>query len=148
MCTQRHLAHTACSHTYTTTTHTSDCPFYTTSSIEIQLAPLSILPTSSTSNPFGTSFSRYRLSAIIPLLDKQHSLRHVPELLEQGGNFAIVDGRDKRIEVKVLKAIVKEGECWACEDENRSKNEEKRRHQNETEEERRANSSWYNEIDI
>jgi hypothetical protein len=52
---------------------------------------------------------------LIPLQDEQHSLAHVLDTLEQGGEFVMMDGRGKEIEVEMLKAVVKEGVCWACE---------------------------------
>lgn len=127
MCIQRRLTYTACPHTYTTIIHTPDCPFYSAFPTVVQPAPLSILPTASTSSLFGTSFSRYRLSAIIRPLDEQHSLHHVPELLEKGGAYTMVNERDKRIEVKVLKAVVKEGGCWECEDQKQGRSGERKR---------------------
>jgi hypothetical protein len=66
-------------------------------------------------HPWDTSYSKYSLKVLIPLQDEQHSLAHVLDTLEQGGIFVMMDGRGKQIEVGVLKAVVKEGVCWACE---------------------------------
>jgi hypothetical protein len=96
MCIQRTLIYTACPDTYTSTIHTASCPFH------------------SPSYPAGTSPTdeSQRLTAHIPLVDDAHS---IPNLLGQGGKYNMVDEQGRTIEVEVLKAVVKEGVCWACE---------------------------------
>jgi hypothetical protein len=96
MCIQRTLTHTACPHTYTSTIHTASCPFH------------------SPSSPTGTSPTdeSQRLTVHIPLVNDTHS---IPILLGEGGKYEMVDEQGRTIEVEVLKAVVKEGVCWACE---------------------------------
>jgi hypothetical protein len=96
MCIQRTLTHTACLHTYTSTIHTPNCPFHTSSS------------TTGTSSRNKSQ----RLTARIPLVDDTHS---IPNLLGQRGKYDMVDEQGRTIEVEILKAVVKEGVCWACE---------------------------------
>ena len=106
MCIQRQLTHTACADTYTSTIHTPNCPFYST------VLPV---PAVSINHPWGASYLKYSLKVLIPLQDEQHSLTHILDTLEQGGVSVMMDGSGKEIEVEVLKAVIKEGVCWACE---------------------------------
>jgi hypothetical protein len=57
-----------------------------------------------------------RLTARVPLVDDAHS---IPNMLDHGGKYDVVDEQWRTIEVEVLKAVVKEGVCWACEREQR-----------------------------